>query len=292
MLQLHVHSDRSHDSSVPIKDYVDYLEKVLSKNELAVLGVTDHNVVPIKVQDALKLSTNKVIVVPGIQWRLYKSFFQAVKRLCTRREILTLGDHDSLSSYIKRGTGYSVSEKDEILGNFREREFLDYISKNREIILIVPHPKHLVVDYYGAKEIRKLQRKINNKKIKIPFFVESKTGYDPFSRIFFKYRGKYLTIGGSDAHEIYSCLGTNSLFSVETSLDCDAELVKLWSRVVRGRDVRLYKRVVKDVFALLQDENKKIVIKKHFLASELHFLHCVPNFFKRRFNDFPRNLFK
>ncbi len=290
ILQLHIHSDRSHDSFVSIKNYVRHLEKIISENEYAVLGITDHKIIPIKTEDALKLSTKKIIVIPGIQWKIYKTLSQSIKKLCTRRELLTLGCHDNFKKYIVKKVQYEISEKEEILSNPSEEEFLDYISKNKEIILIVPHPKHFFVDYYGHKEIAELKQKINNKKISIPFFVEEKTGYDPFPRIFVSYRNKYPIVGGSDAHEIYSFLGTNSLCSVETSIECDKELIDIWEKAIVKKDINLYKKTIKNIFNILIERNDEIQIKKHYLRACIHFFHSVPSWFKRRFSDFPRNL--
>ena len=292
VLQLHVHSDRSHDSHISIKDYVDYLEKILLKNEYAALGVTDHNVIPIKIKEALNLSTKKVIVIPGIQWKIYKTLAQGLGKLCARREILTLGDHDSLKEYVNKKTAYSILKNDEILGNFKEEEFLDYISKNREVILIIPHPRHFGVDYYGKNTIKKLKQKIDKKQISVPFFVEEKTGYDPLPRILLHYKNKYPILGGSDAHEIHSLLGTNSLFSVETYLDCDDRLLNSWQKTINNKNVILYKKTVKYIFSILEKKNDELKIKKRYYRSNVHFLGSVPRWFRRRFDNFPNNVFK
>jgi len=292
VLQLHVHSDKSHDSYVSIKDYVNYLEKILSENECAVLGITDHNVVPIKTKEALSLSTKKVIVIPGIQWKIYKNLGHALKKLCTRREILTLGDHDDLKEYINKKTHYSILKNDEILGNFKEEEFLNYLSNNKEIILIMPHPRHFGVDYYGKNSIKKLKQEIDEKKIYIPFFVEEKNGYDPFPRILFSYKNKYLTLGGSDAHEIKSFLETNSLFSVETHLDCNNRILNSWQKAINNKNVALYKKTIKNIFNVLKKKNDEIIIKKRYFRSSVHYLGFFPRFLKRRFDNFPNNVFK
>lgn len=290
VLQTHVHSERSHDSSVPISEYVKYLETHLLKNEYAFLGITDHNVIPIKMKDALNLSTDKVIVVPGIQWKLHKSFATALIKLCVRREIITLGDHDNLKRYILNNTSYSIFKNGEIDGNFYENEFLDYISRQNPIAIIIPHPRHLFIDYYGKKEIKILKQKINNKRIYHNFFVEEKTGYDPFPRLLFQYKNKYCILGGSDAHQIYGLFKTPALLSVETSINCDANIINQWKKANKTKSVVLYKKAITDIFNLLTKHNDKIVIKKHYIRSILCSLHSVPCFLKRRFTNFPKNL--
>lgn len=289
ILQLHVHSSRSHDCETSIKKYVRYLTKNLKDDESIVLGTTDHNVIPIKIEKAIKLSTKKVLVIPGIQWKLHKTFWQAWSKLCARREILTVGNHDDLEDYIKKRTPYSILENREISGNFTEKEFLDYISKNKNIILIVPHPKHFGVDYYGTDEIKRLKQKIGRRKIQIPFFVEEKTGYDPFPRVH-SYRKGYLVLGGSDAHELKSFLGTNSLFSAYSYLKCNRKIPKLIQKISSKKSSRLYKKTIKRIFCLIQIKNKKIKIIKDYLRSGIHFLGSIPRFIKRRFSNFPHNL--
>lgn len=292
VLQLHVHSNRSHDCYISIREYVDYLKKNLKENEFAILGITDHNVLPIRIKDAMNFSTKKVLVIPGIQWKLHKTILQVLSKLCTRREILTLGDHDNLESYIQKKTNYKILKNQEILGNFKEEEFLDYISGKKNIILTIPHPRHLGVDYYGKKEIKQLKQKIDKKKISIPFFVEEKTGYDPFPRILSNYKNPYLILGGSDAHEIQSTFGTKSLFSVETSLPCKKKFVDKWHKIVQYKNPNRYKALLEEIFDVLQKENNKITIKKYYLRSTIHFLGSISRFLKRRFNNFQNNLFK
>lgn len=291
ILQLHVHSNRSHDSFVSIKDYVVYIESILSTNEYAVLGITDHNVVPLTLAEALKYSTNKVFVIPGIQWKIHKTFFDIVKRLCTRKELVTLGDHDDLIKFIQNETSYKVLHNNEILGNFKESQFLKYVEQHN-IAIIVPHPSHFSVDYYGPRQIRRLKNTLDERNINNPFFVEEHTGYDPFPRIFYSYKGRYNILGGSDAHEIHSIVGTNSLFSVETSLNCSNELINLWQMSVDKRDILLYKKTIDSIFNLLQQRNDEIIIRKRYIRSIIHFLGSVYRWFKRRFNNFPHNLFK
>lgn len=291
ILQLHVHSKQSHDSDVSIEDYVDYLENNLKDNEYAVLGITDHNAAPIKTQDALKYSTRKVLVIPGIQWKLHKTFREALIKLCTRREVITLGDHDELIDYVKEKTRYSVLNNRELSGNFTEDQFIDYISSCKNLTIIIPHPKHLFFDYYGRKEIENLYSKIKKRKINHSFFVEEKTGYDPFPRLFYSYKEKYLILGGSDAHRIYSFFNVPALFSVVTSIESDnKELIELWEMAFREKNLDIYKKTIKIFFALLEEKNGDIVIKKYYLRSILHFLYSIPSFAKRRFINFPHNL--
>lgn len=290
ILQLHVHSDRSHDCDISIKKYVEYIEKTLEKNEFAILGIVDHNVLPIRIKEAVNLSTKKVLVIPGIQWKIHKTIFQALRKLCTRREILTLGEHDDLENYIENKTFYKVLKNQEILGNFKESEFLNYISKKKNLILVVPHPRHFGIDYYGRKEIKDLNQKLKQRRTNIPFFIEVQTGYDPFPRIFTEYRKYYKVLGGSDAHEIKSFFKTNSLFSVETSLNCDKKMINLWQKAIRKKDVKMYEKVIGNIFHLLIKRNKAIIIKKYYIRSILHFLGSIFRFCKRRFENFPNNL--
>lgn len=292
VLEFHVHSDRSHDSAVPIEKYVAYLEQHLLDYEFGVLGISDHNVIPITTRDALALSTPKVLVIPGIQWKLKKTFRDAILHLISRRDILTFGDHDDLRNYVETSTRYRILKNDEILGNFTEGELLGYLSGKRTRILIVPHPKHFVVDYYGKKQIKTLKEEVDELPRPVPFFVEEKTGYDPFPRILYHYRGKYLTIGDPDAHEIYSFLHTKSLFSVEATLSSTLEIQNLWSRAVLEKDVGLYGKVVGRLFDLMIRENEHVVIRKHYLRALLQFFHAIPRFFIRRFEDFPHNILR
>jgi hypothetical protein len=293
ILQLHVHSNRSHDSDTPIKKYVRYLNKIIKKNEIAILGITDHNVLPITTEKAMELSEKNVLVIPGIQWKLHKSFWEAWSKLCTRREILTLGDHDNLQEYIAKKTNYSILKNKEINGNFTEKEFLNYLSKNKKrLILIFPHPKHFGVDYYGDDEIKKLVKKIRKRKIFLSFFVEEYTGYDPFPRIFHHYKGEFPVLADSDAHEIKSFIGTNSLFSAYSYIDCDEKFKKLIQKIIKRKDKKLYKKIIKKIFRLLKTKNSKIKLIKNYFASTIQFLESVPRFIKRRFENFPHNLTK
>lgn len=291
ILQLHVHSKQSHDSEVLVEDYVNYLENNLKENEYAVLGVTDHNSIPLKTLDALRYSTKKVLVIPGIQWKLYKTFREALIKLCTRREVVTLGDHDRLIDYIKEKTCYSVLDNKELSGNFTEDEFIDYISSCKNLAIVIPHPRHLFFDYYGRKEIENLYLKIKKRKITHNFFVEEETGYDPFPRLFYNYKNKYPILGGSDAHRIYSFFNISALFSIEASIESnDERLIKLWRTAILEKNSNIYKKTIKDFFDLLKEKNDNIVIKKYYFRSILHFFYSIPSFVKRRFIDFPRNL--
>ncbi|MFH1586202.1 MAG: hypothetical protein ABIB79_05530 [archaeon] len=292
ILQLHVHSNRSHDCEVSIREYVEYLNKNLKDDEFSILGITDHNVLPIKTKEAINLSTKKVLVVPGIQWKLHKTLGQAWTKLCTRREILTLGNHDNLRDYIKKQTPYKILKNQEISGNLEEEEFLDYISENKDIIIIIPHPRHFGVDYYGAKEIKDLKQKIGRRKLSILFFVEEKTGYDPFPRIFHNYRRGYLILGGSDAHEIKSFIGTNSLFSAYSQIECSKRIPRLIQKIASTKNSKLYKKSLKIIFRLIAMKNKKIKIIKNYLRSNIQFLGSIPRWFKRRLENFPYNLTK
>ncbi len=289
-LQLHVHSNRSFDANTTISEYVSYLNSVLPKNEIAALGITDHNVLPITAKEALRISTNKVIVIPGIQWRLHKSWRESLVRLCTRREILTVGIHDDLFNYIKQNTDYEITSNGYILGHLTENEFLDYISKNNKIIIIIPHPRHFFFDFYGEKEMSLLKQKMDKKKILIPFFVEESTGYDPFPRIGYNYKKDYPIIGSSDAHEIFSIFKTNSLFSVQCWLPINNGIVRQWNHAYKQQDIKKYYKTILMIFNTLVKQNNKIQIKKSYIRTIAQFLHAIPYFFKRRLQNFPKNL--
>jgi len=291
-LQLHVHTSRSFDCQVKAKEYVRFLEKNSGEDEFNVLGITDHNITPYSLKEAYDLSTKKVLVIPGLQWRLKKTLKESITKLSTRREILTLGDHDDLRAYIYKETDSKINEIGEILNNFSEDRLLSYLSGGQEIILIVPHPKHGVIEYYGQREIKELKGKMLERKINIPFFVEEKTGYDPLPRIFSNYKKKYLILGGSDAHEIVSLFKTNSMFSVETYLYINEELPKMWQKALAVKNLDLYRETLRFLFSLLVEKNKDIIIKKHYLRSVIHFSRSLVYFLSRRFEDFPRNFFK
>lgn len=294
LLQFHVHSDRSHDSSTTISEYVEYCEKILKENECVILGITDHNVLPIKIEEAARLSTKKVLVIPGIQWKIRKTLWESLTKLCTRRELLTFGNHDDLEQFIKEKTHYPILPNQEILGRFTEEEFLIYIAANPEIILVIPHPRHFGVDYYGQKEIRDLVDKIHLKKITLPIFIEEKTGYDPFPRIFHSYRNEYLVIGGADAHGITSFCGIKTFFSVRASMPLPPFLKELWEKTAETNNLSLslYKELMSNIFNQIIKDNRAITIKKYYIKSGLHFLKSIPRWFHRRLDNFPHNVFK
>ncbi len=241
---------------------------------------------------ALELSTARVMVLPGMQWRLAQRGIDMLRRLTTRRELLTLGDHSDLRAYVMSETIHPVSPTDEILGRFQEEEFLEYICRSSGIALIVPHPKHFVVDYYGPQEILALKKKVESMDAPVPFFVEAVTGYDPFPRVFFRYENHYPTVGGSDAHEIRGFLGVSSMLSVTTRFPCDKQLMQLWERAKSEGDSELFRETVRRLFARLKGENQNIVIDKHYSRSALQLVGMVPRWFRRRLHRFPANLFK
>ncbi len=288
ILQLHVHSKRSHDSNVSVEEYVESLGSSLKDNEYGVLGITDHNVMPLTMREVLRYSTKRILVIPGIQWKLYKTFEEALLKLCTRREVITVGNHDGLVDYIKEKTNYSVLSNGELSGNFTEDEFADYLSSCKNLAIIIPHPRHLFFDYYGRREIKNLWFKV--RKTGHKFFVEEKTGYDPFPRFFYSYKGKYPIVGSSDAHRISSFFNISALFSVETSIQIDEEFIELWEMAFREKKIDIYEKVIGRIFALLNEKNSSLVIKKYYLRAIPHVLYSVPAFIKRRFADFPRNL--
>lgn len=291
-LLFHVHSNRSHDSKVSVSQYVEYLEKNLDQNEWAVLGISDHNVLPLAINEAMRLSTAKVLVIPGIQWKLRKSIVDAAK-LVTRRDVLTFGNHDDLPGYI-RELGYRVLKSGEIFQQLTEEQFLNYVREKEEMILTIPHPRHFIFDYYGKKQIKRLKEKVDAHPVRMPFFVEDKTGYDPFPRVFSHYKGKYLTLAGPDAHQILSALRTKSLFSVEAYISCheNKEVLSLWAKMVRDKRDASYQETMRAVFRLLVDKNEVIRVRKHYLRTDLQFLHSIPAWTKRRVSHFPHNLLK
>ena len=225
-LQLHVHSNKSHDSSTPISDYISYLHNLTLDFDCAVLGITDHNIVPITMKRALEYSTKRVIVIPGIQWRLRQKMSERLSKRSTRREILTLGNHDDFRCYITAKTGYHIADDDEIIAHWEEKELLSYMAHNSNLALVVPHPRHLFIDYYGQNEIKDLKKKLESQGITVPFFVEVKTGNDPFLRILSSYESEYCVLGGSDAHEIKGLFGIESMLSVNTTIPVNSALLE------------------------------------------------------------------
>ena len=291
-LQLHVHSDRSHDSSTPISEYVSYLHNLTLDYDYAILGIADHNIVPIRMKSALEYSTRRVIVIPGIQWRIQQNTSERLRKRSTRREILTLGNHDDLRCYVTGKTMYQIADDEEIVGHLAEQELLSYMAHKSDLALIVPHPNHFMVDYYGKSEIQELKKKMKTRGINAPFFVEVKTGYDPFPRIFSAYESEYSVLGGSDAHEIKGLFNTESMLSVKTTLTTKNTLLEFWEKTVEDRDLATFKQLVKDILSALERENKKIKIEKHYGRSTAQLVGLVPRWVRRRFDDFPRNLFK
>jgi hypothetical protein len=291
-LQLHVHSNRSHDSSTPISEYVSYLNNLTIDFDCAVLGITDHNIVPISMKRALEYSTKQVIVIPGMQWRIRQNMSERLSKRSTRREILTLGNHDDLCSYITDKTQYRISDDEEILGHFKEQELLSYMSHNSDLALVVPHPKHFIVDYYGPNEIKVLNKKMESQGIAASFFVEVKTGCDPFPRIFSAYDGEYCVLGGSDAHEIKGLFGTESMLSVKTTIPVKSTLLESLEKTVEQRELASFEHLVKDILSTLKRDNKQITIEKHYGRSTAQLIGIVPRWLRRRLDSFPRNLFK
>ena len=291
-LQLHVHSERSHDSSTSISDYVSYLHNLPFDFDCAILGVTDHNIVPISMERALEYSTPRVMVIPGIQWRLRQSISDRLLRGLTRREIITIGDHDDFRQFVTRTKRYSVSTHDEVLGHWKEDDLLDYLENRTNLALIVPHPRHFLIDYYGAKEISHLKNRMMANNITIPFFVEVKTGYDPFPRIFSSFEHQYCVLGGSDAHGIKGPFGIESMLSVESTIDVENGLFESWANALEQQDLPSYVRSVRELLYSLRTDNKRIEIRKSYIRSLLQLIGLVPRWFRRRFQDFPRNLIK
>ena len=126
-LQLHIHSNRSFDSRVPINKYVEYFSKNIPENDIGILGITDHNAIPITSEVALKLSKKNIIVMPGIEWRLSKTLKESVFKLCTRREILTLGNHDDFKNFLLQRK-YKINDKNEITDYFTEDVLMQYLA--------------------------------------------------------------------------------------------------------------------------------------------------------------------
>lgn len=277
---------------MPISDYIWYLEKSLGENEYAVLAVTDHNVIPLTTEECFNLSTQRVIVVPGIEWTVHKTLLDSLTKLCTRRELITLGDMDDLRTFILENTAYSVQTDGTLTGRLRENEVLDYVATHKNIAIVVPHPAHFFVEYYGQKTIKELFGQLQTRKIENPFFVEEKGGYDPFPRIFYSYRGKYPILGGSDAHRLFSYFNISAVFSVETSLDNVDEFSKEWDTAIEKKNLEKYRAVINELFSLLIRENESLVIEKHKFSSVVSFSRSIPGFIHNRFVDFPNRVLK
>ena len=293
VVQAHVHSKRSHDSKIPIQDYVKYFDSKLHDHELGILGITDHNCLPVTTREALSFSTRKVIVVPGIQWKLHKSLKEAWRRRATRREILTLGNHDGLREFLSKRWSIRIRQKnEEIADHLTEEQLLEYLDHMDGLTLIVPHPSHGFVDYYGPKQIERLYRKVKLLKTKINFLVEIATGYDPFPRILYNYSKHYPVIANSDAHEIISSVGTDSFFSAYSTLIAKDGEFEMWKKNYNHKDIAAYRELLNKIGKLLIKENSRIVLKKSFLKSTIHFANSLPAWVRRRFQDFPRNLTK
>lgn len=291
-LQLHVHSNRSHDSSTSISEYVSYLHNHTLDFDCAILGITDHNILPIKMKYALEYSTSRVIVIPGIQWRLRQNMFERLTKRSTRREILTLGNHDDLRDYVMEKTRYRIAENEEIMSHWEEEELLNYMAHNSNLALIVPHPKHFIVDYYGRSEIKNFKKKMEDLGITAPFFVEVKTGYDFFPRIYSGYESAYCILGGSDAHEIKGLFGTKSMLSVKTTIPVKNTLLESWEKTLGERVLASFEQLVTEILSVLEMDNKQITIEKHYGRSAAQLVGLIPCFVRRRFDDFPRNFFK
>jgi len=291
IFQTHIHSNKSHDSKTSIEEYVKYFESKLKTDEIGVLGVTDHNCLPISTRAAQTYSTSKVVVVPGIQWKLHKSVLEALRRRATRREILTLGNHDNLLEFITQNTSIKIDKKTDILtGNLTEQQLLNFLNSSHGLTLIVPHPSHGFVDYYGPKQIKKLAGKVDQLKTTVNFLVEVATGYDPFPRIFYNYAKRYRVIASSDAHQIKSAFGTDSFFSAYSTLAVKSDLLAEWKKIHDEKDISGYHQVIINIGNLLISKNEQLVLNKNFFKSTLHFMHSFPSWVTRRFQDFPQNL--
>jgi hypothetical protein len=189
-------------------------------------------------------------------------------------------------------TRYRIADDEEIIGHLEEEEMLSYIGQNSHLILIVPHPKHFVVDYYGQAEIKDLKAKMASYGINLPFFVEVKTGCDPFPRIFSAYEREYCILGGSDAHEIKGLFNTESMLSVKTTIQVDNTLLESWEKTVKERNLVSFEQFVKEMLCTLERENKRITIEKHYGRSTAQLVGLAPRWVRRRFDGFPRNFFK
>jgi len=291
-LQLHVHSNRSHDSSTSISEYVRYLHNLTLDFDFAVLAITDHNILPISMERALEYSTKRVIVIPGIQWRLHQNILERFIKRSTRREILTIGNHDDLHCYIKEKIQCCISDDEEIMNHLKEWQLFDYLMHNSDLTLIVPHPKHFVVDYYGMGEIKGLKKKLESRGINIPFFVEIKTGSDPFPRILTKFDSEYCILGGSDAHDIKGLFGTESMLSVISKISVDNMSLGSLEQIVEDHNVTSFSLLVKDILSTLEKHNNRVTIEKNYWRSIAQLFDSVPRWIQRRCDNFPQNLFK
>ena len=291
ILQLHVHSNRSHDSSVSIEEYVKYLDENCFENELVVLAITDHNVVPLSTLASFKYSTKNVIVVPGIEWNIHKTVKQTLRRFASRKELITLGDQDDFSEFIRNKTRNTLTNDGEISNKISDDDILKYIQSHKDLTIIIPHPSHLFLEYFGKKQIRELYKTIIDNNPGHNFFVEEKTGSDPFPRIFYTFKGKYPILGSSDAHRIYGFFKTITLNSVVTSIQDYAGITAQWRASFENQDLALYKEVINIIPTYLTDYNHKIVIEKQLNLSILSLFGGIPAFIQRRFTDFPKRLF-
>jgi hypothetical protein len=241
---------------------------------------------------ALEYSMKRVIVIPGIQWRLHQNILARLAKRSTRREILTLGNHDDLRCYINENIQCCISDDDEIMNHLQEQQLLDYLMQNSDLALVVPHPRHFIVDYYGKSEIKSLKKKMESRGIDIPFLVEVKTGCDPFPRILPRYDGGYCILGGSDAHDIKSLFGTESMLSVKTTIPVDNMPLGSWEQIVEDRDVDSFSQLVKEILFTLERDNNLVSIEKHYGRSTVQLFGSVPRWIRRRCDNFPQNLFK
>jgi hypothetical protein len=218
--------------------------------------------------------------------------FERLTKRSTRREILTLGNHDDLRDYVMEKTRYRIAENEEIMSHWKEEELLTYMAHNSNLALIVPHPKHFIVDYYGRSEIKNFKKKMEARGITAPFFVEVKTGYDFFPRIYSGYESKYCILGGSDAHEIKGLFGTKSMLSVKTTIPVKNTLLESWEKTLGERVLASFEQLVTEILSVLEIDNKQITIEKHYGRSAAQLVGLIPRFVRRRFDDFPRNFFK
>jgi hypothetical protein len=260
--------------------------------DYAVLGITDHNIVPISMQRALEYSTKRVIVIPGMQWRIHQKISDRLRKRSLRREILTLGNHDDLRGYITNRTPYRIADDEEIIGHCRERELLAYLADKPGLAMVVPHPKHFFIDYYGPNEIKDLKNKMESQGIEAHFFVEVKTGCDPFPRFFSAYHSQYSVLGASDAHEIKAPFGSESMLSVKTTMPVNSALLEPLNKTVEQRRLASFEQLVKDTLSTLNKHNKRITIKKHYGRSTAQIIAIAPRLVRRRFDSFPRNFLK
>ena len=79
-VDLHVHTTYSGDSTITPKILVEQLH---AHSSIKGVAITDHNILPISMERALKYSTKRLILIPGIQWRLHQNILERIAKRST-----------------------------------------------------------------------------------------------------------------------------------------------------------------------------------------------------------------